>query len=134
MPDEFILVATDNESDIPDAPTTGSKNAWGNEVQRRLETVGVKRLNVAELEQKMGNFLQVVGRLFRQAEAQAQTEQVAQAKLQAQTGQVVPKSRLKLDEVELSVEITGSGEIKLVAGGKAEAKGAIKLKFKRVEG
>jgi hypothetical protein len=38
---------------------------------------------------------------------------------------------MKLDEVELSIEISGRGEIKLVAG--AEAKSAITLKFKRIE-
>ena len=38
---------------------------------------------------------------------------------------------MKLDEVELSIEISSRGEIKLVAG--AEGKSAITLKFKRVE-
>jgi len=40
---------------------------------------------------------------------------------------------LQLDEVELSVEISTEGEVKLVAGGKAAGKGAITLKFKRPE-
>jgi hypothetical protein len=129
MSDEFILVDT---SDDPAAgatvPSDGSRGNWGSEVQRGLQAAGLKRLSVAELEQKMGNFLQVVTRLFRQAEQQAQLEQQSQQ----QAGQTA-KARLKLDEVELAVEITAGGEIKLVAGGKAEAKGAIKLKFKRVE-
>jgi hypothetical protein len=73
----------------------------------------------------------VVSRLFRQAERQAEQEQRSQP---SQTG-VAPPSRLKLDQVELAIEITAGGEIKLIAGGaKADAKGAIKLKFKRVEG
>jgi hypothetical protein len=39
-----------------------------------------------------------------------------------------------LDEIELSVEISGEGEIKLMGtGGKAASKGAIKLTFRRAE-
>jgi hypothetical protein len=38
-----------------------------------------------------------------------------------------------LDEVELAVEISAEGEVKLVAGGKAAGRGAITLKFKRAE-
>jgi hypothetical protein len=41
------------------------------------------------------------------------------------------ESDMKLDEVELAVEISGEGEVKLVAGGKATGKGAIKMKFTR---
>jgi hypothetical protein len=38
-----------------------------------------------------------------------------------------------LDEIELSVEIGAEGEIRLIgSGAKANGKGAIKLKFKRV--
>jgi len=41
---------------------------------------------------------------------------------------------MQLDEIELSVEISGEGEIKLMGtGGKAGSKGAIKLTFKRAE-
>jgi hypothetical protein len=131
MSDEFILVATSDDAESTALPTEGRRDGWGSEVRRDFQAGGLKRLNAADLEQKMGNFLQVVSRLFRQAERQAQHEQQAQ---QSQTGVALP-SRLKLDEVELSVEITAGGEIKLIAGGgKAEAKGAIKLKFKRVEG
>lgn len=42
-------------------------------------------------------------------------------------------SKMQLDEVELSVEINGEGEISLlgIGGGKAGAKGAMTFKFKR---
>jgi hypothetical protein len=79
-----------------------------------------KQLDAAELERKMSRFLQTVGRLFRQAEAQTQPPQPGQA-------------QMKLEEIELSIEISGEGEIKLVAGGRAAGKGAIKLKLKRSE-
>lgn len=62
----------------------------------------------------MNQFLQLISRLFKQVDQQISSD-----------------SDMKLDEVELSVEVSGEGEVKLVAGGKATGKGAIKLKFKR---
>lgn len=65
----------------------------------------------------MTHFLKVVGSLFSQAEQQAKVN-----------------SRMQLDEIELSVEISAEGEVKLIGNGaKAGTKGAIKLKFKRQE-
>ncbi|NES23013.1 MAG: hypothetical protein F6K41_29860 [Symploca sp. SIO3E6] len=75
------------------------------------------RLSVRKLEAEMSKFLQIVGGLFNRAQKQ-----------------VNQQSGLKLDEIELSVEISGEGEVKLLGtGGKAGTKGAITLKFKRVE-
>jgi hypothetical protein len=125
--EEIIWVITDDVSQIsvPDGSRGGSGTggSWADEVQ--AETPGTKGLvrgvpvRVQELEQNMGSFLQVVQRLFRQAEQQADGS-----------------SGMQLNEVELSVEISGNGEIKLIAtaGVKTEAKGAIKLKFKRSNG
>jgi len=62
----------------------------------------------------MNQFLHLIGRLFKQVDQQIGSE-----------------SDMRLDEVELSVEISGEGEVKLVAGGKAAGKGAITLKFTR---
>ncbi len=42
-----------------------------------------------------------------------------------------PESGLQLEEVELSVKISGKGQIKLIAGGEAGGEGGITLKFKR---
>ncbi len=66
----------------------------------------------------MSQFLQSVNRLFRQADQQ-----------------MTHSSGIQLDEIQLSIEIGGEGEIKLIgaAGGKAGGKGAIMLKFKRLE-
>jgi hypothetical protein len=129
--DEFLLVATSDDGEPDGSSGSGQKGGWGGEVQQGGQPTGLRRLNVVDLEQKMSHFLQVVSRLFRQAERQAQQEQRTQLAQAA----AVPAAQLKLDEVELSVEITASGEIKLIAGGaKADAKGAIKLKFKRMEG
>ncbi len=71
---------------------------------------------VSQLEKNMTQFLHLIGRLFKQVDQEIGSE-----------------SDMKLDEVELSVEISGEGEVKLVAGGKATGKGAIKLKFKRLD-
>ena len=43
--------------------------------------------------------------------------------------------KMQLDELELTVEINGEGQVSLLGtGGKVGTKGAIKLKFKRKDG
>ncbi|UKO97543.1 Pepco domain-containing protein [Nostoc sp. UHCC 0870] len=70
-----------------------------------------------DLEKNMTHFLQLVGGLFSRAEQQAKIN-----------------SGMRLEEIELSVEISGEGEVKLIGNGvKAGSKGAIKLVFKRQE-
>ena len=73
------------------------------------------RLSAEDLKQNMGEFLDVVEEAFESTEK--------------------PESGMRLDEVELSVEINGKGQVSLLGtGGEAGAKGAIKLKFKRSDG
>lgn len=73
------------------------------------------RLSADDLKQNMGEFLDVVEEAFEKTEK--------------------PKSGMRLDEVELSVEINGKGQVNLLGtGGEAGAKGAIVLKFKRKDG
>lgn len=112
MPEDYIVIVTD-ETDEASAPIEGQRG-WREEVGKRIASLKEVRLPVSQLEQNMNQFLQLVGRLFKQVDQQIGAE-----------------SGMKLDEVELSVEISGEGEVKLVAGGKAAGKGAIKLKFKR---
>ncbi|MBW4471567.1 MAG: hypothetical protein KME45_14340 [Stenomitos rutilans HA7619-LM2] len=112
MPEDYILIVTD-ETDGVSVPIEGQRG-WGEEVRNRIASLKEVRLPVAQLEQNMNQFLQLIGRLFKQVDQQIGAE-----------------SDMKLDEVELSVEISGEGEVKLVAGGKAAGKGAIKLKFTR---
>ncbi len=46
-----------------------------------------------------------------------------------------PNSQMRLEEVELSVEVNGEGKVSLLGiGGKAGGKGAMTLKFKRTNG
>lgn len=112
MPEEYLVIVTDETAEVS-APIEGQRG-WREEVQKQISSFKEVRLPVAQLEQNMNQFLHLIGRLFKQVDQQIGSE-----------------SDMKLDEVELSVEISGEGEVKLVAGGKAAGKGAIKLKFTR---
>jgi hypothetical protein len=119
-PADSIWIVTEDtpQISIPDGvrgviPRGGD---WGDETK---ETTGTKtdavKVSTQKLEQEMTHFLQVVGRLFNRAEQQAKVN-----------------SGMQLEEIELSVEISGEGEVKLIgSGAKASGKGAIKLTFKR---
>jgi hypothetical protein len=124
--DEFlwVVVSDDEGAESAVVPKGGMFDDVASKVAAKL--VAARQISVAELEQKMSRFLAIVGRLFRQAEQQANLTGTAQP-----GGKT---SHLRLDEVEMAIEITASGEVKLIAGGKAETKGSIKLKFKRVDG
>ncbi|HIK05792.1 MAG TPA: hypothetical protein IGS40_13950 [Trichormus sp. M33_DOE_039] len=113
MTEEYIYIVTD---DTEPAPVEGQRGGWGEDIRKKIGRIKEVKLPISELEQKMNEFLKLVGRLFKQVDQQIGSE-----------------SDMQLDEVELLVEIGGEGEIKLVAGGKATGKGAITLKFKRVE-
>lgn len=74
-----------------------------------------KNISVNTLEQEMNHLLSVVERLLAQAENQK-------------------NSPIKLDEIELSVEINGQGQVSILGTGAAVGgKGAITLKFKRTD-
>ena len=73
------------------------------------------QVSVKKVEAKMAEFLYIMGGLLDRVRKQ-----------------VPDSSEMQLDEVELAVEISGEGEVKLLGtGGKAGTKGAITLKFKR---
>jgi len=101
----------------------GGKTGVSSENPYRKSPVSPKRaskgskISVQKLEAEMSKFLQIVGGLFNRAQKQ-----------------VNQQSGLKLDEIELSVEISAEGEVKLLGtGGKAGTKGGITLKFKRAQ-
>ena len=72
-----------------------------------------KPVEVSKLKQEMRGFLQAMREMLDEAEA--------------------PDSKMQLDEVELSVEINGEGQISLfgIGGGKAGGRGAMTFTFKR---
>ena len=107
MPEDYIVIVTD-ETDEVSMPIDGEKG-WGEEVRKRISSLKKVRLPVSQLEENMNQFLKLIGRLFKQVDQQVGTE-----------------SDMKLDEVELAVEVSGEGEVKLVAGGKAAGKGSIR--------
>ncbi|MFH7029196.1 MAG: hypothetical protein ACHBN1_28335 [Heteroscytonema crispum UTEX LB 1556] len=123
MPEEeaiWIVTADTPEIEIIEG-ARGGFNRGGNwdddEVTR--ETIGSKggavKVSAQKLEEEMTQFLHVVERVFSRAEQQAKVN-----------------SGIQLNEIELSVEISGEGEVKLIGNGvKAGAKGAIKLTFRR---
>ena len=122
---DFLWVVVGEEDEVGPASGVTPKGGMFDAAARVAgKLAAARRISVVELEQKMSLFLDVVGRLFRQAEQQANLT----------AGQSEKTSHLRLDEVEMSIEITAGGEVKLIAGGKAETKGSIKLKFKRVDG
>jgi hypothetical protein len=108
MSEETIWIVTDDTVREPDTQRS---------YRDRLQEKSIQ-VSVSQLERKMSQFLQSVNRLFRQAEEQ----------------QTTYCSGVQLDEIQLSIEISGEGEIKLIGtGGKASGKGAIMLKFKRLQ-
>lgn len=75
----------------------------------------IHNVSVETLEQEMAHLLEVVDRLLIHSEDRRDR-----------------KSKMELDEIELSVEINGQGQISIIGNGAvAGGKGAIKLKFKR---
>lgn len=72
-----------------------------------------RKVEVTKLKQEMRGFLQAMREMLDEAEA--------------------PNAKMQLDEVELSVEVNGEGQISLfgLGGGKAGGKGAMTFKFKR---
>lgn len=72
----------------------------------------LRRISAQELKANMDEFLEVVQTIFEKAEQS--------------------QSSLQLEEIELSVEINGKGQVGLLGtGGELGGKGAIQLKFKR---
>ena len=72
-----------------------------------------KPVEVSKLKKEMRGFVQAMKEMLDEAE--------------------VPDSKMQLDEVELSVEINGEGQISLfgIGGGKAGGRGAMTFTFKR---
>jgi len=82
--------------------------------KRQGELVIVKRqVEVTKLQKEMRGFIQAMRQMLDEAES--------------------PNSKMQLDEVELSVEINGEGNIGLmgIGGAKAGGKGGMTFKFKR---
>ena len=116
------LITEEIEESVAEEPVRGGK--WGRDTgagyndpyadAEKIKKIHRKRtrLKSEDLKNNMSEFLEVVEETFEKAEK--------------------PSSRMRLEELELAVEINAEAEVSLLGnGGKAGAKGAIILKFKR---
>ncbi|MEH1778495.1 hypothetical protein [Nostoc sp.] len=117
----WIITEETEAATSHEAVTRGSRSSFdigerlGAEITETTELVITRRkaVEVGKLKQEMKGFLQAMREILDEADEL--------------------DSQIQLDEVELSVEITGEGQISLlgIGGGKAGAKGAMTFKFKR---
>ncbi|MFM7882628.1 MAG: hypothetical protein ACKO8H_12555 [Microcystis panniformis] len=109
------------ESDLQKTPTgaRSSRDTGGRlgEQERSAEVAATERsqVDVSKLKLEMQGFLKAMREMLDEADP--------------------PSAKIRLDEVELSVEINGEGQVSLFGvGGKAGGKGAMTFKFKRKDG
>ncbi len=122
--DEELWIVTAGEPSSLQTPTgqktaTKDTNPYSTPSKTTVsgEEVQTSRIKAETLAVQMSQFMRVISHIF--ADAQRQT---------------APDSGLQLDEIKLAVEISGKGEIKLLGTGiETSGKGAIELKFKRVD-
>jgi hypothetical protein len=120
-----IWIVTDDipQISLPDGTKGGNTRGggWGEET-RIPDTKGLEtsvQVDAEKLEQEMSRFLLVLDKVFTNAEQQTKAKSAN-------------KSGMQLEEIELSVEINGEGQVKLLgSGAKAGGKGGIKLTFRR---
>jgi hypothetical protein len=113
----WIITGEPHAKEIPSGARDGSRDTGGlvgEESPEATETVITDRraVEVDKLKREMRGFLQAMREMLSEAEP--------------------PDSKMRLDEVELSVEINGEGQVSLFGvGGKAGGKGGMTFKFKR---
>ena len=73
MSQDYIWIVTEDTEETAKTTLEGQRGFREN-FQQQISDLKQVKLNPAELERKMTDFLQVVGRLFKQAEQQAQIE------------------------------------------------------------
>ncbi|MBE9216536.1 hypothetical protein IQ247_28405 [Plectonema cf. radiosum LEGE 06105] len=117
-PKKIWIITEDTSIPIQDdnqGSRDGSRDIGGIIGRGRKEIAITQRkpVEVARLKEEMKGFLQAMREMLDDADE--------------------PSSKMQLDEVELSVEINGEGQISLlgIGGGKAGGKGAMTFKFKR---
>lgn len=115
MADDYIYVITDIEpsgsrhNSVPRNPFNDSPSSV-----TEPKRAGIP-VSAAKLEQGMADFLQTMGRVIQNAQTRA-----------AELG------NMELEEIELSVEVNGEGQLSLLgSGGKVGGSGAMTLRFKK---
>ena len=113
----WIITGETHAQEISSGTRDSSRDTGGllgDETAEVTEVVSTERkaVEVEKLKQEMKGFLQAMREMLDEADP--------------------PDSKMCLDEVELSVEINGEGQISLFGvGGKAGGKGGMTFKFKR---
>ncbi|NCR54617.1 MAG: hypothetical protein GPJ10_14865 [Microcystis aeruginosa L211-07] len=109
------------ESDLQKTPTGArSSRDTGGRLEGKVKSPEVaaterSQVDVSKLKLEMQGFLKAMREMLDEADP--------------------PGAKIRLDEVELSVEINGEGQVSLFGiGGKAGGKGAMTFKFKRKDG
>lgn len=120
MADDYIWIVTDTApASAPKQPGTrdgGLPNPYESYSPSDVDSgrPGV-RIPVEKLEQGMADFLRTMGRVVKQAKQRA-----------------VDLGGMELDEIELSVEVNGEGQLSLLgSGAKVGSSGAMTLHFKK---
>ena len=113
----WIITGEVQTKETPSGARDGTRDTGGllgNRTTEDTEVVAPERkpVEVDKLKREMKGFLQAMREILDEADP--------------------PDSKMRLDEVELSVEINGEGQVSLFGvGGKAGGKGGMTFKFKR---
>ena len=108
------------ESEIRETPTGARSSSdiggrLGEKVSSPVAATERSQVDVSKLKLEMQGFLKAMREMLDEADP--------------------PSAKIRLDEVELSVEINGEGQVSLFGVGcKAGGKGAMTFKFKRKDG
>jgi hypothetical protein len=118
--EELWIVTEESLPNVAESPT-GQKNAKSANPYASPTVSGEElkegRIKAETLAAQMSQFVRIIGRVFATAQQQ-----------------IDPLAGLQLDEIKLAVDISGKGEIKLLGTGiETSGKGAIELKFKRID-
>jgi hypothetical protein len=121
MTDDVIYIVTDDPGQtlIPEGRRDGSATRNPFDDPRTIDRPDRRGIpvKVENLEVGVSEFLLLMGRVFRRAQQSA--------------GEM---GGMELDEIELSVEVNGEGQLSLLgSGAKVGSKGAMTLKFKAVK-
>ncbi len=116
MSDEFIPIVTYASAPVPEDASKGLGEALFGDSSGSSKAVGQFRVPTQALEDKLTQLLQSVGGVLSNARQRA--------------GDL---AGMELEEIELSVAITGQGDVSLIGLGsvQAGASGAMTFKFKR---
>ncbi|MEL4895618.1 Pepco domain-containing protein [Crocosphaera sp. Alani8] len=120
IPQKIGIITVSEEKKLDTEGTRSSEDfggTLGSRSEITTEIVGIQRteIELEKLKAEMKGFIGAMREILDEADP--------------------PNSQMRLEEVELSVEVNGEGKVSLLGiGGKAGGKGAMTFKFKRKDG